>query len=83
MAISEEGAEALEEERRLPLRGEDPAREALERGLASEPERPLSKEEKDAAEADPGRPDRVYAPASARVPKEPAAGDDRLIGQQS
>ena len=59
--------------------GEDPGREELMNDLAGEPARPLSDEEEEAAERDPGRPERVYAPASARVPKEPAPGDDKLI----
>ena len=83
MPISEEGTEALEEERKLPLTGEDPAREGFERGLASEPDRPLSKEEKEAAERDHGRPERVYAPASARVPRQPAPGDDKLVDSEA
>ena len=42
-------------------------------------DRPLTDDEREALEHDPGRPERVYAPASARVPKEPVPGDDRLI----
>ena len=79
MPIEEEGGEAPRSEARPPLEGEDRAREGVERGLASEPERPLSGEEQEAAERDPGRSERVHAPASARVPKEPAPRDDRLI----
>jgi hypothetical protein len=59
--------------------GEDVGREGLMNDLLSEPARGLTDEEEEAAERDPGRPERVYAPASARVPKEPAPGDDRLI----
>ena len=59
--------------------GEDPGREERMNDLVAEPSRPLTDEEKDAAAEDPGRPERVYAPASARVPKQPAPGDDRLI----
>ena len=59
--------------------GEDPGREELMNDLASEPARPLTDEEKEAAEHDAPRPERVYAPASARVPKEPAPGDDKLV----
>jgi hypothetical protein len=59
--------------------GEDPGREELMNDLATEPARPLTDEEEDAAEHDAPRPERVYAPASARVPKEPAPGDDKLI----
>jgi hypothetical protein len=72
MPIEEEGREALRSEARPSLEGEDSAREGVERSLAKEPDRPLSKEEQEAAERDPGRAERVHAPASARVPKEPA-----------
>ena len=79
MPIDEEGREALHDEARLPLAGEDPAREAEVHDLVNEPDRPLTEAEKEAAERDPGRSERVYAPASARVPKQPVPGDDRLI----
>jgi hypothetical protein len=79
MPISEEGREALGEEAKPALAGEDPAREGYVNELLREPSRPLTDEEEDAAKADPGRPERVYAPASARVPKEPAPGDDEFI----
>lgn len=79
MPISDEGREALENESRQPFTGEDPEREAVEHGLPSQPDRPLTGEEEQAAEDDPGRSERVYAPASARVPKEPVPGDDKLI----
>jgi hypothetical protein len=59
--------------------GEDEATENFMNDLADEPARPLTGEEREAAKADHGRPERVYAPASERVPKEPAPGDDRLI----
>jgi hypothetical protein len=58
---------------------EDTEREGLMGDLMDEPARPLTHDEREVAEHDPGRPERVYAPASARVPKEPAPGDDRLI----
>ena len=58
---------------------EDPGREELMNELASEPARALSDEEEEAAEGDAPRPERVYAPHSARVPKEPAPGDDKLV----
>jgi hypothetical protein len=79
MPISDEGREALENETRPPFAGEDPEREAVERGLPSQPDRPLTGEEEEAEQHDAGRSERVYAPASARVPKEPAPGDDKLI----
>lgn len=59
--------------------GEDSERENVVRDLVGEPARPLTDEEQEVAEHDPGRPERVYAPASARVPKEPAPGDDKII----
>lgn len=58
---------------------EDPERENRVYGLVDEPARALTDEEKEVAEHDPGHPERVYAPAAARVPKEPAPGDDRII----
>ena len=60
-------------------RGEDEARDEYVDTLAHAPARPLTDDEEDATEHDPGRPARTYAPASARVPKEPLPGDDRLI----
>ena len=79
MPTNEEGREALRDEKRLPFSGEDPLREETMRELVNQPDRPLSEDEKEAAEHDRGRSERVYAPASARVPKEPAPGDDKLI----
>jgi hypothetical protein len=60
-----------------PPSGEDPARD--EHNLLHEPSRPLTGDEREVAEHDSGVRPRVYAPASARVPKEPAPGDDKLI----
>jgi hypothetical protein len=79
MPISEEGREALREETIPTTAGEDPAREEYMNELAREPARQLTDEEKEAARHDADRPERVYAPPSARVPKEPAPGDDKLI----
>jgi hypothetical protein len=62
-------------------RGKDEARGEYVDSLTNTPARPLSDDEEDAAEHDPGRPGRTYAPASARVPKPPAPGDERLIEQ--
>ena len=73
--------EALREEGIQPNSGEDSARDGVMHSLISQEPRPMTREEREAAEHDAGRPDRVYAPASARVPKEPAPGDDRLIHQ--
>lgn len=54
-------------------RGQDPEREQAEFDLARDPARPLTDAEKRAAANDtPG--ERVYAPASERVPKEPVPG---------
>ena len=60
-------------------RGKDEARGEYVDTLSQTPARPLTDEEEDAAEHDHGRPARTYAPASARVPKEPLPGDDKLI----
>jgi hypothetical protein len=65
-------------------RGQDPAREAYERGLTDEPSRPLTDDERDveryeAEHENPARDERVYAPASARTPKEPMEGDREII----
>jgi hypothetical protein len=79
MRTSDEGERALREESHRPIEGEDPAREAIVDELVNQPARPLTDEEEEAAEHDPGRSERVYAPASARVPKNPAPGDDKLV----
>jgi hypothetical protein len=60
-------------------RGKDDVRGDVVDTLTKTPARPLTDDEKDAAEHDHGLPGRTYAPASARVPKAPAPGDDRLI----
>jgi hypothetical protein len=60
-------------------RGEDVQREAVEEGMSVGGSRPLTREEREAAEGDPGVPERVYAPASARVPKPPAPGDEKFV----
>ena len=71
--------EVLRDEQVDPYGGEDPEREAVMHDLLHEESRPLTDDEREAAEHDQSRPERVYAPASARVPKAPAPGDDRLI----
>jgi hypothetical protein len=63
-----------------PPMGEDPARD--EHGFLHDTSRPLTEDEKEVAEHDQGVRPRVYAPASARVPKDPAPGDDKLIHGQ-
>ena len=62
-------------------RGQDEARGEVVDTLLGGPARPLTDDEEDAAEHDTGDHGRTYAPASARVPKAPAPGDDRLIAQ--
>jgi hypothetical protein len=60
-------------------RGEDPMRGDIVDTLTTEPARPLTQDEKDAAEDDPGRPPRTFAPASERVPKDPAPGHEDVV----
>jgi hypothetical protein len=60
-------------------RGKDDERGDVVDTLMNTPARPLTHDEKEAAEDDPGRPPRVYAPASERVPKPPAPGHEQLI----
>ena len=60
-------------------RGKDEARGEYVDTLTHMPARPLTDDEEDAAEHDHGRPGRTYAPASARVPKPPAPGDEKII----
>ena len=60
-------------------RGKDDLRGDVVDTLSTAPAHPLTDDEKDAAENDPGRAPRVYAPASERVPKPPAPGHERLI----
>jgi hypothetical protein len=63
-----------------PPRGHDQGREEFERALAEQPARPLTDEEREAAERGPAQAERVHAPASARTPKPPAPGHDALVG---
>jgi hypothetical protein len=60
-------------------RGEDQARDEVMRELEEQPSRPLSGEEKRAAETDSGREANVYAPASERVAKDPLPGDREIM----
>src|SRR5206468_6150380 len=55
-------------------RGQDPARATAMDYLETEPSRPLSGEEREAAENDRQPGERVYAPASERVPRPPIPG---------
>lgn len=66
---------------RLPTteRGEDPARDAVTHELVNDPARPLTDAEREAAEHDVPLPERVYAPASERVPKEPLPGHRDVV----
>src|SRR5689334_10806593 len=61
-------------------RNEDPLRADVERGLAAEvASRPLTEAERKAAEHDVPLGERVYAPASERVPKDPVPGHREMI----
>jgi hypothetical protein len=63
-------------------RGQDEVREALEDSIGTGSSRPLTRDEREAAEHDKGVANTVYAPASARVPRPPAPGDERLIHRE-
>ena len=60
-------------------RGQDEVREDLEEGMALGESRPLTREEREAAARDKGVSEPVYAPASQRVPKPPAPGDEKFV----
>ena len=60
-------------------RGHDEFREALEEDISLGEARPLTREEREAAARDKGVSEPVYAPASARVPKPPAPGDEKFV----
>jgi hypothetical protein len=60
-------------------RGQDEVREALEEGISLGESRPLTREEREAAARDKGVSEPVYAPASERVPKPPAPGDEQFV----
>jgi hypothetical protein len=60
-------------------RGQDEAREAVEEGISLGESRPLTRDERDAAAHDKGIAEPVYAPASERVPKPPAPGDEKFV----
>ncbi|MGE3267511.1 MAG: hypothetical protein AB7P40_02110 [Chloroflexota bacterium] len=60
-------------------RGKDEMRGEAVDELVTEQSRPLTSEEKDAAKHAHPDEGRTYAPASARVAKPPAPGDDDLI----
>ena len=78
VAPRDPGAETVLDETE---RGQDPVRgDAVDAELTGL-DRPLTDDEREAAKHDPGRQPRTYAPASERVPKQPAPGDDRVIEQ--
>lgn len=60
-------------------RGKDMVRGGAVDNLTRGSSRPLTDDEKKAAEHDHPRGERVYAPAEARVPKEPIPGDRERI----
>ena len=60
-------------------RGQDEVREDLEESIGRGEARPLTREEREAAARDPGPAKTVYAPASARVSKPPAPGDEKFV----
>jgi hypothetical protein len=60
-------------------RGQDEVREALEESISLGESRPLTREEREAAARDKGVSEPVYAPASERVPKPPAPGDEQFV----
>jgi hypothetical protein len=60
-------------------RNQDELRSEIADDVTSFPSRPLTHEEKEAAEHDVPRGERVYAPASERVPKAPVPGHRDLV----
>jgi hypothetical protein len=73
---------------RLPLgelrpddRGQDQVREELEESIGRGEQRPLTREEREAAARDPGPAKTVYAPATERVAKPPLPADERLVNR--
>ena len=60
-------------------RGQDPARTSMSHGLTTDGSRPLTADEERAAEHDTPVAERVYAPASERVPKAPLPGHRDMI----
>jgi hypothetical protein len=63
-------------------RGQDEVREAIEESIGLGQARPLTREEREAAEHDSGVVETVYAPASERVSKPPLPADEKLINQK-
>jgi hypothetical protein len=73
--------DSLSQRDRLPPneRGQDEERTEISRGLTMEQARPMTADERHAAENDTPLAERVYAPASERVPKEPVAGHRTFV----
>jgi hypothetical protein len=60
-------------------RNQDPQRTDITRGLATDTSRPLTDDERKAADGGTGVGERVYAPASERVPREPVPGHREVV----
>src|SRR5438067_1688356 len=60
-------------------RGQDAAQTEMEHGLTLDSARPLTDEERKAADRDTPAGERVYAPASERVPKDPVPGHREVV----
>src|SRR5207247_1325515 len=60
-------------------RGQDAAQTEMEHGLTLDSARPLTDEERKAADRDTPTGERVYAPASERVPKDPVPGHREVV----
>jgi hypothetical protein len=60
-------------------RNQDPLQTSSTQGLTTDVSRPLTDDERKAADRDAPVAERVYAPASARVPKEPVPGHRAVI----
>ena len=90
MTAHEDERDTKGERDKLPLgelrqddRGQDEVREALEESIGLGQPRPLTRDEREAAEHDPGEVKTVYAPASERVAKPPLPADEKLINQKN
>jgi hypothetical protein len=73
------GPEHVQDEIPATERGQDVGRGAASHDLVSDVARPLTKAEREAAEHDTPVAERVYAPASERVPKEPLPGHRDMV----
>jgi hypothetical protein len=67
-------------ELRPQARGQDTVRVDLEARMSRGVQRRLTRAELEAASRDRGVPPQVFAPASERVPRQPARGDERFFG---